>query len=201
MHDFGEYLPFDAVLFSGESPITAHTNYVALYSQVVAEALAEVEGGDEIVYFMRASTGQSAKNTRLYWMGDQLTSYDSFDGLNSALIGLMNSGMSGMSLGHSDIGGYTVVNEPLIEKFVRSQELLQRWIEMNTFSDPMMRSHPSSDPGACAQIYNDDDNILFMKKFTEVHVDLAGYKSQLMQEAWIYGRPFTRHPMLHYPNS
>lgn len=113
----------------------------------------------------------------------------------------MNSGISGMSLGHSDIGGYTVVDEPLIETFTRSKELLQRWIEMNTFSDPILRSHPSSNPDLCSQIYNDDENILFMKKFTEIHISLAEYKMSLMEEAYRYGRPFTRHPMLHYPKS
>lgn len=43
-------------------------------------------------------------------MGDQLPTYDHFDGLNSALIGLFNGGLSGMTLGHSDIGGYTSIN-------------------------------------------------------------------------------------------
>ena len=70
MHDFGEYMPFDSVLSSGESTFTGHNNYAAEWASVVNEALSEVEGGDQIVYFMRAATGQSAKNTRLFWMGD-----------------------------------------------------------------------------------------------------------------------------------
>jgi len=43
-------------------------------------------------------------------MGDQLVSYDKYDGMQSAMIGLLNSGLSGFGLGHSDIGGYTVVD-------------------------------------------------------------------------------------------
>lgn len=62
------------------------------------------------------------------------------------MLDLVNSGLSGFGIGHSDIGGYTVVDEPLVEKVVRSKELLWRWIEMNTFSDMIMRSHPSSSP-------------------------------------------------------
>ena len=70
---------------------------------------------------MRSATGLSPKDTRLFWMGDQLISYDKFDGLQSALIGLLNSGLSGFSLGHSDIGGYTSVNEPIVPKYIRDQ--------------------------------------------------------------------------------
>jgi sulfoquinovosidase len=69
MHDFGEYLPFDAQLFSGVDPILYHNQYPADWAAVVKEALDEV-GTDEILYFMRAGTGTSPKNTRLYWMGD-----------------------------------------------------------------------------------------------------------------------------------
>lgn len=94
------------------------------------------------------------------------------------MIGQLNGGVSGFSIGHSDIGGYTVVNEPVIEKFIRSKELLLRWIEMCAFSDPIMRSHPSSaaDNTDNFQIWDDNETILFMKKFTEVHVALADYK-------------------------
>lgn len=95
---------------------------------MVREALEESEHGDDIVYFMRAGSGFSPKNTRLYWMGDQLTTFDKMDGLQSALIGLMNGGLSGMTIGHSDIGGYT---SAIIKKFgvtwlsyTRSNELL-----------------------------------------------------------------------------
>lgn len=62
------------------------------------------------------------------------------------MIGLLNSGISGYSLGHSDIGGYTAVNSPNVDVYLRSKELLLRWIEMTTFSDPIMRSHPSNIP-------------------------------------------------------
>ena len=125
MHDFGEYLPFDAVLFDGSDPVKYHNKYPADWAAVVKEALSEVPGGEEIVYFMRAGTGKSPKDTRLFWMGDQLVSWDAYDGIQSALIGLMNAGMSGSTLGHSDIGGYTsIVGKPGIVDYTRSKPLL-----------------------------------------------------------------------------
>ena len=45
-------------------------------------------------------------------------SYDENDGLQSAMIGLLNGGLSGMTLGNSDVGGYTNFVSPLMN-FVR----------------------------------------------------------------------------------
>ena len=107
MHDFGEYLPFDAVLFDGSDPYVYHNQYPADWARVCREALDEVEGGEDIVPFNRSGTGTSPKDTRLFWMGDQLVTFDHWDGLHSAMIGLINGGLSGFTLGHSDVGGYT----------------------------------------------------------------------------------------------
>lgn len=150
---------------------------------------------------MRAATGLSAKHTRLFWMGDQNTRYDPYDGLQSAMVDLINSGMSGFGIGHSDIGGYTIVDEPLIEKVLRGKELLWRWIEMNTFSDMIMRSHPSSSPEKAYQIWDDDETILHMKKFTEIHMSLGDYKMYLMNDHFENGSPITRAMMLNFPNN
>ena len=41
---------------------------------------------------------------------------------------------------------------------------------------------------------------MFTKKFVDIHVALADYKMQLMQEHYTLGRPFTRAMMLEYPD-
>lgn len=132
-------------------------------------------------------------------MGDQLVTFDHWDGLHSALIGLMNGGLSGFTLGHSDIGGYTANKNP-IKSYLRNKELLQRWIEMNAFSDAIMRSHPTNLPDDCFQIWDDDETILFLKKFTEISIKLADYKEMLMKETYEKGSPFTRPLLIHYPD-
>ena len=57
-----------------------------------------------------------------------MTTLDRFDGLQSALIGLMNGGVSGATIGHSDIGGYTSVIKKFQDKtiidYTRSKEVL-----------------------------------------------------------------------------
>jgi len=66
------------------------------------------------------------------------------------MIGLLNSGLSGFTMGHSDIGGYTSTTVEIfgvkVLKYYRDKIMLHRWIEMSTFSDIVMRSHPGNDP-------------------------------------------------------
>jgi len=54
---------------------------------------------------------------------------------------------------------------------------------MNSISDIVLRSHVSNMPTTAAQIYDSEENILFFKKFADIHVKLAGYKTALMKEA------------------
>jgi alpha-glucosidase len=149
MHDFGEYNPLDAVQADSSDPLTSHNDYPAQWARVVKEAIAEsgVAHADQIVPWMRAGNSVSPKDTVLFWMGDQLPTFDQHDGLWSAMIGLLNGGMSGYTLGHSDIGGYTTISvlNGLVQ-YKRSKELLFRWTEMSTFSDMIMRTHPGVIP-------------------------------------------------------
>ena len=78
-------------------------------------------------------------------MGDQMHTFDGYDGMASALTALLQSGLSGFALGHSDVGGFTTVDYPLA-KYPRTLELLKRWTEMSTFSDAILRTHPGSGP-------------------------------------------------------
>ena len=202
MHDFGEYLPFDAVLFDGSDPVKYHNKYPEDWAKLAHDYLQEYP---DILYFMRAASTTSPKYTRMFWMGDQLESWDKYDGMWSAMIGLLNSGLSGFTMGHSDIGGYTstsveIMNVPVMSYF-RDKIMLQRWIEMSTFSDIIMRSHPGNNPDDNYQIWNDTETIQFFKNFTDVHVALADYKEALAKEATSTGTPITRPLLLHFSDS
>jgi len=72
---------------------------------------------------------------------------------------------------------------------------------MSTFSDVIMRSHPSNLPDADYQIWDSEETVLFMKKFTEIHMGLKDYKMSLMQEANTQGTPVTRPLLLHWPEN
>lgn len=115
-------------------------------------------------------------------MGDQTVEWDRFDGMHSGLIGLLNGGMSGFTVGHCDIGGYTAIKVPDIPElsWLRTPELNRRWIEMATFSEPIMRSHPTNKPDDVFQIYDNEQELLFFKKFVQIHARLADYKYALL---------------------
>jgi alpha-glucosidase len=111
MADFAEYNPLDVVCQNCDGDaITYHNKYPYEWAKVNQEAIEEL-GLKDIVYFMRSGSTHSPAVTSLYWMGDQLPTFDKYDGLHSALIGLLNGGWSGFGIGHSDIGGYTSMND------------------------------------------------------------------------------------------
>lgn len=134
MTDFGEYLPFDAKLFNGSVEAAAYHNlYPQEWGRVVAEAVEEhhseqlffqrqetgfryaqlaeaAKQESEIVYFMRSGWMQSpGLKGLLFWLGDQMVSWDRHDGIKSVLVAALSGGIGGHSLTHSDIGGYTMV--------------------------------------------------------------------------------------------
>lgn len=181
MHDFGEYLPFDAVLHDGSDPFEYHSRYVEDWAQIAQEVIQEEGLQDDTFYFMRAGTARSPRWTSTFWMGDQLPTFDRHDGLHSALIGMLNGGLSGFTHSHSDIGAYTNTKTEGKE-WIRTDELLQRWIEMAAFSDTVMRSHPSNMPEV-PQLWTNGETLAQLKKFVDIHVALKPYKQMLMKEA------------------
>lgn len=97
---------------------------------------------DKLVFFMRAGFRGSSRWAMLFWEGDQMVSWQTNDGIKSAVVGLLSGGLSGYALNHSDIGGYCSVNFPFL-KYQRSEELLLRWMELNAFTT-VFRTHEVS---------------------------------------------------------
>jgi len=88
MADFAEYLPQDAVLYDDQTTgQTGHNDMPRLWAKVNRKAVEGVGRWEDTVFFMRSGFVRSPAYSRLFWMGDQLTTWDQFDGLRSALIG------------------------------------------------------------------------------------------------------------------
>jgi sulfoquinovosidase len=195
MADYGESLPFDAVLHSGEDPWAYHNVFPEVWQELNQEAVAEAGLQDEIVTFARSGYTRNPGVTRLVWMGDQLTSWDGNDGIKSAVKGMLSGGFSGLSLTHSDIGGYT--NIPLLHR--RSRNLLLRWMELAAFTC-VYRTHEGLRPEENAQFYTDEETHRHFAAFARVFRALAFHRRKLMREAAASGAPVMRHPILHYPD-
>lgn len=196
MADFGEALPFDAVLNAGKG-MTAHNAYPEDWAQLNRQALEESGLWDDALIFSRSAFTRSPGKTRLFWLGDQLVTWDDHDGMKTALVGLLSSGLSGFSLNHSDTGGYTTVNNPIL-KYHRSPELLKRWTELNAFT-PVLRTHEGNIPEVNAQVYDNDTARSHFAKFSRVYRALAPYRRDLMAEASRSGMPLVRPLFLAYP--
>lgn len=195
MADFGEALPFDSVLHAGD-PLEVHNAYPELWAQLNRELIDE-EGRDDVVFFMRAAYTRSPRSASLFWLGDQLVSWDASDGLASAITGLLSGGLSGFTLNHSDIGGYTTIDNPL-QNYHRTPELLMRWAEFSAFT-PVFRSHEGNIPERNVQPW-DDEVISHFARMAKVFRALEPYRATLMAEAATTGRPLARALFLAYPD-
>lgn len=198
MADFAEGLPYDAVLHSGESAASYHNRYPEEWAEVNREAIREAGREDDIVFFNRSGYSRSPEYSTLFWLGDQLVSWDEYDGIKSAVTGMLSSGLSGYSLEHSDIGGYTAVTNPL-KDYHRSKELLMRWTELAAFT-AVFRTHEGNRPEVNHQFYSDEETLKHFSRFAKVYAAWKPYREKLVEEAATSGFPVVRHPFIHYPD-
>lgn len=198
MADFGEALPWDARLASGTSAATFHNRYPEVWARLNRETIEEAGRGDDVVFFMRSGFTRSPLYATLFWEGDQLVSWDEYDGIKSAVTGLLSSGLSGFAFNHSDIGGYTTITNPLLS-YHRSKELLMRWMELSAFTT-IYRTHEGNIPEANVQFYSDDETLAQFSRMANVYTAWGFYRRQLVDEAAQTGLPVVRHLFLHYPD-
>ncbi len=197
MADFGEGLPYDAVLDSGADPERYHNRYAEEWAAVNREAIREAGREGSVVFFNRSGYTRSPEYSTLFWLGDQLVSWDEHDGIKSAVTGFLSSGLSGYSLQHSDIGGYTAIDHPLM-KYHRSKELLMRWTELAAFTT-VFRTHEGNRPEVNHQVYSDNETLAHFGRLAKVYAAWEPYRKDLVREAAETGLPVVRHPFIHYP--
>ena len=203
MNDFGEALPFDAKLHAGADPAVWHNRYPEEWARVARNAIDEAGRGDDIVFFDRSGFTRSPGAATLFWLGDQIQSWDAYDGIKTTVVGLLSGGVSGFSLLHSDTGGYVVLKLNVVGKDIpviaRTPELLMRWIELNAFT-AVLRTHEGLDPAASAQFDSNAETLAQMRRFSKVYKGLGTYRKRLIDDAASRGHPVVRHLFLHYPD-
>jgi len=157
-------------------------------------------GFGEATFFARSGDLHSPAEARMFWLGDQITSWDACDGMQSALIGMMSGGLSGWTITHAEIGGYDAISLPIPGiKFTRNAELLVRWLELSVFTDAMLRGHETNTINASAQLW-DDDVVPYTQALVELFRGLAPYRQSLFKDAAALGFPLVRHGVLVEPS-
>ncbi len=196
MADFGEGLPFDARLHEG-SPREYHNRYPEEWARVNREAVREAGREGDIVFFTRSGYTRSPRHSTLFWLGDQLVSWDRYDGIKTAVTGLLSGGLSGYAFNHSDIGGYTTITNPLMN-YHRTKELQMRWAELAAFN-VVFRTHEGNRPDANHQFHSDPETLAHFARMARIFAALFDYRKRLVREASERGWPVVRPLFFHYP--
>lgn len=201
MCDFGEWYPLNTPLkidhsIKNSSRYVSHNLYPSKWYDINAQPSSI--GRNELFIFNRAYYVNQGQYPRVMWLGDQMGSFGKNDGLASAVNAYNSASLSGYPLVHSDIGGYTAVKLGPF-KYLRNDEVLQRWIEMEAFT-PIWRSHEGLMPDKMSQIYQDQEMMQFFARFDSIHQSLIPYFMKVNKEYYQYGTPMILHPFLLYPD-
>jgi len=191
MADFGEYLPVDAVLHSGEDPEIFHNKYPTIWAKTMYEAIKEAGKLGEIVFFNRSGNSYTSKYSTLVWAGDQLVDWSMDDGLASVIPAGISLGICGIGYFHSDTGGYST-----FFKFKRKPELFKRWMDQSIFT-MIIRTHEGNIPERNIQ-FDDDEVIDHFALTSKRHNHLKPYLKHLSKEYQEKGIPPIRACYLHY---
>lgn len=196
MADYGEWLPVDAKLASGEPSIAVHDRYPVLWQQLNQQILdGRSDGVDRVVFVRSGFTGSQPIAHQVVWGGDQTTDFDAGDGLPSVLPIMLGLGVAGMPYFGSDIGGYTATNShPPTTK-----ELFFRWSVLGALS-PIMRTHHTTSPGMSWHFDSDAETLAHYKRWAIVHTKLYPYLSAIAAEAAADGAPMARQLALGFPD-
>lgn len=197
MADFGEGFPMDGVTKGKVKPVDHHNAYAELWAKLNREAIEEAGVGQYATFFSRSGYTRSPQYSTLFWLGDQLVTWDHHDGLKTAVTGLLSSGISGYAFNHSDIGGYTTITHP-IKNYHRSKELQMRWAELSAFN-VVFRTHEGNRPDDNWQFNSDEETLQHFVRMAKVYTCWEPYRRELIAEAAQKGLPVVRHPYLHYP--
>jgi alpha-glucosidase len=202
MADFGEWYPpgddlqrYEQVMMPR---LNVHNATPVDWQQLNRKVISQRKDSSDLVFFSRSGYLGVARYGSIFWAGDQMTDFGEQDGMPSAVRAMLSSGMSGIAINHSDIGGYTNVNKGPVH-INRDAYLLKRWAEFAAFT-PIFRSHEGLSPNANVQPWDNEDVLAHFIKMAKIHAALKSYLINLNQEAHEKGRPMIRHLWLHHPD-
>ncbi|MGI5862300.1 MAG: TIM-barrel domain-containing protein [Myxococcales bacterium] len=195
MADFGEWLPHDAVLASGEDPLLAHNRYPDEWARLNAEVLAErASDGRQRLFFSRAGWLGTTRHVPVFWAGDQRTSFQADDGMPTVVTMGLNLGLAGVSTYGHDIAGYQSATNPPSTK-----ELFFRWTSLGALS-PVMRTHHGIDAKRNWWFGKDEETIAHFKRWAQLHIQLFPYFDGCSAVAESTGLPIMRALPLEFPD-
>ncbi|MFT3696516.1 MAG: glycoside hydrolase family 31 protein [Kofleriaceae bacterium] len=189
MADFGEWLPTDATLASGEDALHVHNRYPVEWAKFNHDLLT----GDKL-YFMRSAWLHSQPLAQVIWPGDQQTDWSDGDGLPSVIPMGIGLGITGFPYFGGDIGGYMSQGTT-----PTTEELWYRWVELGAF-EPVMRTHHGRSARDNFQWQHDANSIAHFKRYARFHQQLALYLQGSIASFQQHGRSLLRLIALEFPD-
>ncbi len=195
MADYGEWLPVDAKLASGEDAQAMHDQYPLLWQKLNDRVLgARTDGLDRLVFVRSGHNGSQPVGHQVVWGGDQSTEFAPDDGLPTVVPIGLGLGVAGLPYYGSDIAGYqTAPNHPTSTK-----ELFFRWTELGALS-PIMRTHHGVQPALEWSFQRDAETLAHYKRWATFHARLFPYLEAAATDASLTGAPLMRAVALGFP--
>lgn len=224
--DLPQPLPMDAKLHNDQSAMQLHNLFAQKWARLNHEVISELKMSQEALLWMRSGFTNSPSLVSAFSAAEQNTSWDAHDGLQSAVVAMLNNGISGLSISHTDTGGYTSMLQAipnlahwLLPKDLilpqansdsessdtpsfalhRSPELLQRWVELSSLTS-LLRTDEGLTPIINAQVYDSPELLEHFAHNARLFQALTSYRKELLQEASDHGWPLVRHPLLDFPD-
>jgi len=195
MADFGEWLPTDAVLASGEDAMLVHNRYPVDWAKFNFELARIFEMPRLRTYFMRAAWLGSQPYVQVIWAGDQQTDWSVGDGLQSVIPIGLGLGLTGFPYYGHDIGGYmSQLTEPT------TKELWFRWCTLGAMT-PVMRTHHGRSARANWNWESDAETTAHLARWSQLHAQLADYQMRMAGIAHEQGLPIMRPVALGFPEA
>lgn len=191
MVDYGEWLPYDAVVHGGRWGDVAHNLYPGEWKRANLELMQRLRPAGDFVLFSRAGHTGSASLTQVHWAGDQEASFDPYDGLQTVVPAGISLSLCGVPFFGHDIAGFS--GGP------SSKELFWCWTELGAFS-PIMRTHDGQKKYENWNYEKDAETTRMFVLYARLHHELGDYLWRLAEEFENNGLPLIRHLALEFPD-
>jgi sulfoquinovosidase len=197
MADYGEWMPYDAVLSDGRTGAEVHNLYPLMWQAANRANMDEGHPDGDYTFFVRSgfawTEGGTSGLAPVVWAGDQNTSWDDGDGIKTVVPIGLNLGMTGVPMFTHDIGGYSsAIEDPT------TKELWFRWVSLGAFS-PVMRTHHGASDEENWMLDRDEESTAHWKRYAIEHTRLYPYLASLTADAVATGAPIFRHTVLEFP--
>ena len=183
----GDELPDDARLARGD-PVTEHNAWPRRWAAVTRQACVQA-GRRDCLLLQSTADERTPASVGSFGFGRQAADW-SRRGLGGALAAIVNAGISGLTITHSAVGG-SVEPPGWWNRGGRSNELLQRWTELETFG-PLLVTDDGDHPGDLPQVWDSPDRLTAFAQMSRVFATLAAYRRAAVLQASRDGLPVVR---------